>query len=211
MIIYEDSEIVVAIKEAGLISQASADGTQSMVAVLEEKCACRIYPVHRLDKEVGGVMVYAKTQTAAAELSRQVSEREMKKTYLAVTDNRTGDSEGTMEDLLFFDKQRNKSFVVNRERKGVKKALLHYRLIDSKGDKFLYGVTLETGRTHQIRVQFASRKMPLSGDRKYGSKSNGAIGLFSSSLSFRHPKTGDDMIFTARPDGEVFAVFNEDR
>ena len=117
MIIFEDSEIVVCIKPKGLLSQEGAPGTQSMVAVLGEKCGCRVYPVHRLDKDVSGVMVYAKTKEAAGVLSKQVADREMIKSYLAVTDKSDIAPEGTMEDLLFFDKQRNKSFIAKSERR----------------------------------------------------------------------------------------------
>lgn len=209
MIIFEDREIVVCIKPKGLISQQGAPGTQSMVSVLSEKCGCRIYPVHRLDKDVSGVMVYAKTQKAAGVLSKQVSDRKMKKNYLAVTLRGDIPEEGTMEDLLFFDKQRNKSFIAKRERKGVKKAVLHYRLVKTLGDRSLYSVSLETGRTHQIRVQFASRKMPLVGDRKYGSKESGDIGLYSTSLSFLHPASGEAMVFTSKPGEGAFEAFAE--
>ncbi|MBQ7294767.1 MAG: RluA family pseudouridine synthase [Clostridia bacterium] len=209
MIIYEDNEIVVCIKPKGLISQEGAPGTQSMVAVLGEKCACQIYPVHRLDKDVSGVMVYAKTQKAAGVLSKQVSDRTMKKNYLAVTAEGDIAAEGTMEDLLFFDKQRNKSFIARRERKGVKKAILHYRLVKTVNGRSLYSVRLETGRTHQIRVQFASRKMPLVGDRKYGSKENCDIGLYSTSISFIHPLSGEAMLFTSKPCEGAFESFKD--
>lgn len=208
MIVYQDSEIVVCIKKRGLLSQESSSGTQSMVSLLQEECSCPIYPVHRLDKEVGGLMVYAKTKQAAGVLSKQVSDRTMKKSYLAVTDIGDMASEGTMQDLLFFDKSRNKSFVVKRERKGVKRAVLHYELVKTVEDKALYAVELETGRTHQIRVQFASRKLPLAGDKKYGSKDNCEIGLYSCSISFKHPKTGKDMVFTSKPTTGVFERFN---
>ena len=209
MIVYEDSEIIVCIKPIGLISQSASDGTQSMVSVLSEKCGCHVYPVHRLDKDVGGLMVYAKTQKSASALSAQVADRTMIKSYVAVTDEGDIPPEGKMEDLLFFDKQRNKSFIAKRERKGVKKAVLYYRLVRSAGGRSLYSVRLETGRTHQIRVQFASRKMPLVGDRKYGSKHSENIGLYSTSISFRHPSTSEGMVFTSVPDSGVFAEFNE--
>ena len=209
MILFEDKDIIVCIKPVGIISQAASDGTHSMVAELEKECACHVYPVHRLDKEVGGLMVYAKTQKAAAELSKQVSDRTMIKNYLAVTENGCLEPEGKMEDLLFFDKQRNKSFVVKRERKGVKKAVLDYKLIKVAEDRSLYYVKLQTGRTHQIRVQFASRKMPLVGDKKYGSKVSGAIGLYSTSISFRHPANGENMIFTSKPECGPFEIFSD--
>lgn len=209
MIVYQDSEIVVCIKKRGFLSQEGAAGTQSMVTLLKEECTCQIYPVHRLDKEVGGIMVYAKTQKAAAELSKQVSDRTMKKTYLAVTDIGDLSDKGTMQDLLFFDRSKNKSFTVKRERKGVKKAVLNYELVETVGEKALYCVELETGRTHQIRVQFASRKLPLSGDKKYGSKEGGEIGLYSCAISFIHPKTGERMTFTSKPTSDAFERFSK--
>lgn len=209
MIVYQDSEIVVCIKKRGLISQEAVSGTQSMVSLLREECACQIYPVHRLDKEVGGLMVYAKTKESAGVLSKQVSDRTMKKCYLAVTQGLLAAPEGKMEDLLFFDKSKNKSFVVKRERKGVKKAVLNYRLLTALEDKALYFVCLETGRTHQIRVQFASRGLPLLGDKKYGSKISSHIGLYSCKLTFNHPKTGKEMTFTSIPNEDAFQWFND--
>lgn len=209
MIVYQDSEIVVCIKKRGLISQEAVSGTQSMVSLLREECACQIYPVHRLDKEVGGLMVYAKTKESAGVLSKQVSDRTMKKCYLAVTQGLLAAPEEKMEDLLFFDKSKNKSFVVKRERKGVKKAILNYRLLTALEDKALYFVCLETGRTHQIRVQFASRGLPLLGDKKYGSKISSQIGLYSCKLTFNHPKTKKEMTFTSIPNEDAFQWFND--
>lgn len=208
MIVYQDSEIVVCIKSSGIISQDSSLGTQSMVSLLEKECACQIYPVHRLDKQVGGLMVYAKTRNSAGVLSKQVSDRTMEKCYLAVTALGDITPMGTMEDLLYFDRNKNKSYVVKRERRGVKKAVLNYKLISTAEDKALYFVRLETGRTHQIRVQFASRGLPLAGDKRYGSKIDCPIGLYSCKIAFKHPSTGKDMVFTSRPSESVFEPFN---
>lgn len=196
MILYEDSEIVVCIKEKGVLSQQGKEGQNSMIDILSAEYGCEVYPVHRLDKEVSGVMVYAKTKTAAADLSSQVSSREMEKHYIAYTEKTDMPQEGIMEDLLYFDKAKNKSFVVKRERRGVKKAVLEYKEIASTDSTTTYRVRLHTGRTHQIRVQFASRKHPLIGDRKYGSKINCDIGLVSCFIAFRHPKTKEWMEFT---------------
>ena len=195
MILYEDKEIVVCIKPRGVLSQKGTEGQDSMIEILSEKCVCEIYPVHRLDKEVSGVMVYAKTKEAAGNLSAQVSERVMEKHYSATTEKSSLPCEGIMEDLLFFDKGKNKSFVVKKERKGVKKAVLEYKEMNSLQDITSFRVRLLTGRTHQIRVQFASRKHPLVGDRRYGSKIDGNIGLYSCFIGFRHPKTGEWMEF----------------
>lgn len=195
MILFNDSEIVVCIKDRGILSQQGKPGQKSMVDILSAECGCEIYPVHRLDKEVSGVMVYAKTKFAAANLSAQVSGREMEKHYIATTEKSFLEKEGTMEDLLFFDKGKNKSFVVKKERKGVKKAILEYEEFSSDEERTSFRVRLFTGRTHQIRVQFASRKLPLIGDRKYGSKIEGDIGLVSCFIGFTHPRTGEWMEF----------------
>ena len=195
MILYNDNEIVVCIKEKGVLSQQGKPGQKSMIDILADELGSEIYPVHRLDKEVSGVMVYAKTKDAAADLSAQVSSREMEKHYIATTQKSTLDHEGTMEDLLYFDKSKNKSFVVKKERKGVKKAILEYKEISSDKDRSQFLVRLLTGRTHQIRVQFASRKHPLVGDRKYGSKIDSDIGLVSCFIGFRHPTSGEWLEF----------------
>lgn len=191
MILYDDNEIVVCIKEKGVLSQQGKPGQKTMIDILSAELGGEIYPVHRLDKEVSGVMVYARTQKAAANLSAQVSSREMEKHYIATTEKSALQPEGTMEDLLYFDKGKNKSFVVKKERKGVKKAVLEYKEIASDENTTSFRVRLLTGRTHQIRVQFASRKHPLIGDRKYGSKLSCDIGLVSCFIGFKHPKTGE--------------------
>lgn len=207
-ILYEDGHIVVTVKERGLLSQGG-NGKASMVDKLKEQTGSEIYPVHRLDKDVGGVMVYAKKQKAASSLSLQIAERTAEKEYLAITHGKPAPTEGQMEDLLFFDRSKNKSFVVKKERRGVKKALLEYRLLQSDGEKSLVRVRLLTGRTHQIRIQFASRKLPLFGDRRYGGKdSEKTIALWSFRLKFLHPHTQEQMVFELLPVGdEAFEEF----
>ncbi len=194
-IIFEDRDIVVAVKSPELLSQPDEKGRANAVDVLSEMTKSEIFPVHRLDKGVGGVMVFAKNQRAAAELSRQVSDRTLEKEYLAVLCGEIEKDRDTLEDLLFFDRGKNKSFVVKKERRGVKKAVLEYECV-SKGDgRSLVRVHLITGRTHQIRVQFASRGYPLYGDRRYGGKGEGGISLRSVRLSFRHPATDERLEF----------------
>lgn len=207
-ILFEDEHIVVAVKERGLLSQ-DGKGKLSMVDKLKEQTGSEIYPVHRLDKVVGGVMVYAKTQKAASSLSLQIAERIAEKEYLAVAHGKAESSEGQMEDYLFFDRSKNKSYVVNKERKGVKKALLEYKLLQVSGEKHLYRVKLHTGRTHQIRIQFASRKIPLFGDRRYGGKDDeSTIALWSFRLKFLHPNSAEQMEFELLPiDDEAFSGF----
>lgn len=195
-ILYNDEYIVVCVKPVGILSQADSNGQKSMITELSALYGCEIYPLHRLDREVSGVMAFAKTKFAAGELSRDIAEHRFKKEYLAVVSGKPDDS-GEMVDLLFKDSKKNKSFVVKRLRKGVKEAKLSYNLIETDNEKSLVRVLLHTGRTHQIRVQFSSRKMPLLGDKKYGGdNSYNNIALFSYRLTFKHPKTKEEMCFT---------------
>ena len=152
-------------------------------------------------------MVYAKTRAAAAELSKQAGDRTMEKTYVARLHGIPEEKEGSLEDLLYFDKGKNKSFVVKKERKGVKKALLCYKVLSENGDSALVEVKLMTGRTHQIRVQFASRKMPLFGDRRYGAKDESKIiALWSKEISFLHPITKNRLSFNRMPSEEILSI-----
>ena len=193
-IIFEDKDIVVATKPPEILSQGDEKGRANAVDILSEMTGSEIFPVHRLDKGVGGVMVFAKNAKAAAELSRQVSDRTMEKTYLALLHGEIAEENGRLEDLLFFDRGKNKSFVVKRERRGVKKALLDYECLSKGEDRSLVKVKLITGRTHQIRVQFSSRGYPIFGDRRYGAKDEEKnIALLSKEISFVHPRTGERM------------------
>lgn len=205
-VLFEDENLIVTIKERGLLSEEH-ESKPNMVRSLKEVTGGEIYPVHRLDKDVGGVMVYAKTKSAAASLSAQAGDRTMKKTYLAILHGKPQEESGTLEDLLFFDKGKNKSFVVKKERRGVKKALLNYKLVSEKDGNALVEVELLTGRTHQIRVQFASRKMPLFGDRRYGAKDESRIiALWSKEISFLHPVTKERMTFCKLSEEEIFNI-----
>ena len=183
-IICDNERFVVCIKPQNVTSE---DGkTVGMPSLLQDG-NIKPFVVHRLDKEVSGVMVFAKTSDAAARLSRQITDNSFEKEYLAIVQGDCGE-EGVFEDFLYHDRQKNKTYVVKRERKGVKSAKLQFwRLATAKtedGVVSLVKVKLYTGRTHQIRVQFASRKMPLLGDRKYGSQINCPIALFSHRVSF---------------------------
>lgn len=201
-VLFQDHEMVVCVKPAGVLSQDS--GANSMPALLREQLGVeQVYVIHRLDREVGGVMVYALTQKAAGVLSRAVQERTLEKTYLAVLRGVPEKENDTLQDLLFHDKNRNKTYVVDRERKGVKDASLAYRVLEAAQDRSLVRVQLHTGRTHQIRVQFSSRKLPLVGDGKYGGKEPGtSLRLWSFRLAFPHPVSGKRMLFEQLPDWE---------
>ena len=164
--------LVVCIKPVGVRAQGEAEA--DLPALLKRQLGCEIYPVHRLDQAVGGVMVFAKTAPAAAKLSQAIAGGTLQKEYLAVLGARPKDDSGELFDLLFHDCFKNKTYVVSKERKGVKEAKLAYRVLDVQNGLCLVRIRLYTGRTHQIRVQFASRGMPLVGDGKYGSRTNAA-------------------------------------
>lgn len=186
-ILYSDERIVVCVKPVGL------DSEHEVPAALGGD----IYPIHRLDKNVGGIMVYARTKAAAAALSKAVQEGTLVKEYVAMVHG-TPPENGDWTDLLFKDSSKNKVFVVKKERRGVKKARLEFKRL-SEGGKSLVHVRLHTGRSHQIRVQFASRGFPLVGDHKYGAKDEvKAPMLFSCRLTF--PYQGERKVFEALPD-----------
>lgn len=198
-IIYKDGSIIVAIKPSGVLSEdGKAPGMPSLLADGGKKPLL----VHRLDREVGGVMVLAKNNASAAHLSRLICNGGFKKEYLAVVSGETAEK-GVLEDMLFFDRAKNKTYVVDRERKGVKKAALEFERLSVRsvdGQTFsLLKIRLFTGRTHQIRVQFASRRHPIVGDRKYGSTLNCPTALFSHSLKFTS-ESGEKRRFSALPE-----------
>ena len=201
-VLFEDAHILVVVKPPMLVCESTAK-KDGLADLLSERTGGYIGTVHRLDRGVGGVMVYAKTQAAAAKLSAAVAARELKKEYLTVVRGALDPDVGEMRDLLFHDRRQNKTFVVERQRAGVKEALLEYdtvdRLTTARGEECsLVHVLLHTGRTHQIRVQFASRGHTLLGDGKYGARGdNRPIALFARRLTFLHPVTRKKMEFEA--------------
>jgi len=203
-ILYEDRSIAVCLKPPGLLSQSGPG--KDILQVLGEQLQCTLFPVHRLDRGVGGVMVFAKTGKAAAALSTAIQTHKFNKEYLCVVRGKPAEPSGVYKDLLLHDKNRNKTFVVDRMRGGVKEASLEYRMLAEREGASLVRVKLHTGRTHQIRVQFASRKTPLLGDGKYGGGS-GEIALWSWLLDFPHPMTGKWMQFSHLPEGGVWDTF----
>lgn len=189
-ILFSDKEIVVCIKPVGL------DSEQDVPQALSQLLGGEIFTLHRLDKNVGGVMIYGRTKAAAAKFSKLIQDGQLVKEYVALVHG-TPPAEGDLVDLLWKDSSKNKVFVVKRERKGVKKARLTYRLLRA-GEQSLVRVQLYTGRSHQIRVQFASRGFPLVGDHKYGSRDDAAAPmLYSCCLTF--PYHGKEQKFEALP------------
>ena len=199
--LFEDNDIIVIVKPVGVPSEDTKNGEKGILNLLKtENNLTDVFLLHRLDRNVGGVMVFAKNKKSAACISKQIQENTFKKTYLAVTDGVIEEKQGVYKDLLFKDSSKNRSFVVNRMRKGVKEASLEYVVLSETENKTLVKVTLHTGRTHQIRVQFSSRKTPLCGDVKYGSKDRQSdIALFSHSITFTHPTTNELLTFTEYP------------
>ena len=202
-LLYEDKYLVVAEKPANVLSEPS-EGDRDVVSLLSGELGKPLFLVHRLDRNTGGAMVLAKSSSLAGKLSGAIQSREFEKEYFAAVKGKPEEPEGSFEDLLFKDSAKNKTFVVKRERKGVKKASLSYRVLSTaevNGEVIsLVLVKLHTGRTHQVRVQFASRKMPLLGDGKYGSRDNRCeTALWSARLSFSHPVTGKPVTTISRP------------
>lgn len=196
-ILWEDANLIVCIKPAGVASQADGD-KEAMPALLARLVGRAVYPVHRLDKPVSGVMVYAKTSRAAAALSSAIQTGAFEKDYLAVLRGTPAAPSGRLTDLLYHDPRRNKTFVVARQRRGVREAALDYETLAQSDGMTLVRVRLLTGRTHQIRAQFAARGTPLCGDGAYGGGS-GALGLWCCRLEFPNPAGGAAMVFARRP------------
>ena len=208
-ILYQDRDILVCIKPSGTLSESCED-SHSLPKMIEEQSAAlgapiSLFAVHRLDREVFGVMVFAKNREAAAKLSALVSERRFHKEYLAVVEGVPEKGSDTLKDLLFRDTKKNKTYTVDRKRAGVKEASLEYTTLGSRDGRSLAKIILHTGRTHQIRVQFASRGHSVAGDRKYGSSlkaASGAIALCSHKIEFSHPTTKKTLSFSYTPNPE---------
>ena len=201
-ILYEDTHLLLIEKPVGIPSQ---DAEGDCVPHRLTNLGYDVKVVHRLDKPTGGVMVYARTDKAAAKLSALVGQHDVfRKEYLAVVQGCPDQAEGTYTDLLYHDVRKNKSYVVDRQRKGVREAKLDYTVLETisneEGTFSLVRVRLHTGRTHQIRIQFASRKMPLYGDNRYGGVKGAGLGLWSHRLTFPHPITGKTLTIESIPD-----------
>ncbi|MBQ8393686.1 MAG: RluA family pseudouridine synthase [Clostridia bacterium] len=207
-IYYKDKDIAVCEKPCGISSQ-QAD-KENMISQLEKELGCTVYPVHRLDITTSGLMVYALNKRSSAMLSDIIARGELQKEYYAIVHGEI-QTQGRLIDLLYHDRIKNKSFVVETERKGVKRAELKYKLVDvieQNGDVFsLAKIKLITGRTHQIRVQLSNIGHPLCGDGKYGARDNLRIHLHSAFLSFMHPVSRKYLVFSSTPQGDLWDMF----
>ena len=199
-LIYQDADIAVCIKPARILSTDEPGGLPELVREALGNPKADVRTVHRLDRVVSGLMVLARNAGAASELSRQIRDGEFEKEYLAVVHGCPSEEKGTLRDLLGRDKARKMTFVADEPAKGVQEAVLHYQLQNTANGLSKVRIQLETGRTHQIRVQFASRGMPLVGERKYSELDDPCeIALWSYRLGFTHPRTGERMEFTHEP------------
>lgn len=199
-ILYQNANILVCIKPARVLSTDEPGGLPGLVREALGDPKADVRTVHRLDRVVSGVMVLARSANAASELSRQIREDQFRKEYLAVIHGRPENPEGTLRDLLARDKARRMTFVAEAPGKGVQEAALSYRVLEYANGMSLVRVRLHTGRTHQIRVQFSSRGMPLVGERKYAVLNDPCeLALWSAKIGFYHPGTGEWVEFSKEP------------
>lgn len=199
-ILYQNANILVCIKPVRVLSTDEPGGLPGLVREALGDPKADVRTVHRLDRVVSGVMVLARSANAASELSRQIREDQFRKEYLAVVHGRPENPEGTLHDLLARDKARRMTFVAEAPGKGVQEAALSYRVLEYANGMSLVRVRLHTGRTHQIRVQFSSRGMPLVGERKYAVWNDPCeLALWSAKIGFYHPGTGEWVEFSKEP------------
>lgn len=223
-ILFEDKEIIIAKKPAGMLSQGNRSSAMDMVSYLKNylygKGGMKREPyiglIHRLDRPVGGIMVFSKTQKSAGILSRQIQNDQMTKKYLVLLTGELDEKSGILTDYLVKDTRTNLSGIVPKSAKGSKKAVLNYDVLESKrvdGQMFtLAEIVLVTGRHHQIRVQMADAGAGVYGDTKYNPlfkehKGWVDIGLFAYSLELNHPVTNQRLKFQCQPEGKVFELF----
>ena len=202
-VLYLDEDILVCIKPPRVLSTDEPGGVPELARQELGQPQADMRTVHRLDRVVSGVMVLARSAQAASELSRQIREGSFQKEYLAVIHGSPAQDQGQLRDLLYRDKARRMTMVAQEQGKGVQEALLDYQVLGRREGLSLVKIRLHTGRTHQIRVQFASRGMPLVGERKYSPLEDDCqIALWSHALGFVHPTTGKPMSIRKQPPRE---------
>lgn len=199
-IIFQDQDIVVCIKPPRVLSTDEPGGVPELVRQALGNPEADVRTVHRLDRVVSGLMVLARTPTAASQLSQQIREQLFEKEYLAIIHGNPKEDNGMLRDLLLRNKQERKTYIVTEPAKGVQEAILTYQVIAKTDSMTRVRIQLQTGRTHQIRAQFSGQGLPLVGDRKYGSVHEECeIALWSYRLSFNHPSTGERLTFCVEP------------
>ena len=199
-LVYVDADIVVCVKPARVLSTDEPGGLPDLIREALGDPSADIRTVHRLDRVVSGWMVLARNAKSASELSRQIRDGEFGKEYMAVLHGAPEEKDATLRDLLGRDKARRMTYVAKEPGKGIQEAVLHYQTISRSDTLSKVRIQLETGRTHQIRVQFASRGLPLIGERKYSELDDPCeIALWSHKIGFRHPSTGETVVFTKEP------------
>ncbi len=213
-VLYEDNHIIVVLKPVNVLSQGDITGDKDMLTIIKDYLKEKYQKpgnvylglVHRLDRVVGGVMVFAKTSKAASRLSESIRKGELHKKYLAVCHGKVNEHDTFID---YLKKENDFSTIITNKDNG-KLSELSYELIEynKELDLSLVKINLKTGRHHQIRVQFASRHHPLIGDNRYGNDKEKEIGLFAYQLSFTHPVKHEEMTFTYIPDTKPFNLFN---
>ena len=199
-LIYSDEHIVVCIKPPRVLSTDEPGGMPELIRAALGDASADVRTVHRLDRVVSGLMVLARSASAAADLSRQIREDQFEKEYLAVIHGYPDSPAGTLRDLLLRDKRERKTHIVSEPAKGVQEAILHYQVLNTAENLSRVKIQLVTGRTHQIRAQFSGHGFPLVGDRKYSLlEDNCEIALWSHRIAFSHPVTGKHLEFCLEP------------
>jgi len=199
-LLYLDEDIIVCIKPPRVLSTDESGGLPDLIREELGDPKADVRTVHRLDRVVSGVMVVARSHQAASNLSQQIRDDRFNKKYLAVVHGTPVPGKGIMKDLLGRDKARKMTYVAEESGKGIQEAILEYDVLSEKMSMSLVRIHLITGRTHQIRVQFSSRNMPLVGERKYATREDSCeIALWSESIGFYHPRTGNWMEFSRQP------------